>query len=126
MIARELNKINITYNGRTISINFASFSFEVVNERLLIYDNSELVLVLPNEKELVNQAYAAINIKGKQGERGIKGDEGKQGIQGEKGDKGEDGKDGQDGKDGLDGKAGKDGKNGIDGKAGKDGIDRRH
>ena len=131
MIVRELNKINIEHNGRTISINFASFSFDVINERLLIYDNSELVLVLPAEKELINQAYAAINIKGKQGERGIqgvkgdKGDEGKAGKDGAKGDageKGDTGEKGENGTNGVDGRDGKDGINGINGQRGEIGI----
>jgi hypothetical protein len=135
VIVRELNRINIEQNGRTISINFASFSFEVINERLLIYDASELVLVLPADKDLINQAYAAINIKGKQGERGLqglkgdKGDKGETGDKGEKGDtgergeKGEQGEQGEKGTDGINGTDGKDGTNGINGINGKDGID---
>lgn len=122
MIARELNKINIEHNGRRLSINFARFSFEVVNERLLIYEDEEIVLVLPAEKELISQAYGAINIKGKQGEKGTKGEKGEQGKQGEKGDTGERGEKGEQGEQGQKGEQGQDGTNGKDGKDGKDGI----
>ena len=121
MIVRELNRINIEQNGRTISINFASFSFEVINERLLIYDASELVLVLPADKDLINQAYAVINIKGEQGEKGTDGINGTNGKDGTNGINGINGKDGIDGKDGKDGRNGTNGTNGIDGTNGLDG-----
>jgi len=113
VIVRELNKINITHNGRTITVPFAMFSFEVVNDKLIIFNGQEIALVLPTDKELINQAYAAINIKGKQGERG---------IQGNKGDEGNEGKAGKDGTNGIDGTNGKDGETGEQGAKGNDGI----
>jgi hypothetical protein len=151
VIVRELNKIIVEHNNLKLSINFALFDFEVLEDRLVILEGNDVALIIPNpERELINQAYAAINIKGKQGDKGTKGDKGERGLQGEKGergekgekgeqgekgekgdkgDKGQDGINGTNGTNGINGKDGKDGangKDGIDGKDGKDGLNGKN
>ncbi|KAF1010605.1 MAG: hypothetical protein GAK29_05043 [Acinetobacter bereziniae] len=98
---------------------------EPISQRPRASSIQDVDLLLISQKQsddsYVSRSVEAINLKGKDGEPGEKGDPGKDGEPGEKGDPGKDGEPGEKGDPGKDGEPGEKGDPGKDGEPGEKG-----
>lgn len=79
-IKREGARILINNDRIVVPIPITTFSFKIQNNNYLFYDGKKFALRIPVMSFPEGDIWKAVNIKGKQGERGPKGDRGADGI----------------------------------------------